>query len=186
LAGGEGGGADGAADDASEDEHEGEAALSKRAAKRQRHRELSEAEAFAETPISSGFGHAMLLKMGWSGSGSLQDGGIAEPVRAQPPAGKQGLTAADDEELPRPSGAHADGGRAGVGGTAPEVDTEEEEGAKRSTAKRARRERKEKEVTSRAWQVELQLSAQADEATVRAALMGVPNVLWVASATPAD
>ena len=79
----------GEASDEEEEEEEGEAALSKRAAKKARKAQLAEAAAVAEQPISTGFGHAMLLKMGWGGVGSgLREDGIAEPVRAAQPVGR--------------------------------------------------------------------------------------------------
>jgi hypothetical protein len=51
----------------------------------QRKRELDEAETTAETPIGSdSFGHQMLLKMGWGGTGTgLRQDGISEPVKRQ-------------------------------------------------------------------------------------------------------
>lgn len=181
----------GAADGASSsdgEEEEGEAALSKRAAKKQRKKELSEADAIAETPISSGFGHAMLLKMGWGGQGSgLREGGIAEPVKALAPAGKRGLTAEDDEQLSLSGGGDGgsgDGG--GGGGTEPsvaEVGAKAAEGGKAAKAeggKTAKRARADKGLAaSRSWHVELELSTPTDEATIRTALLAVPNVLWV-------
>ena len=71
---------------------EAEAALSKTAAKKQRRREREEAESVAETPISSGVGHALLQKMGWtSGALGRRGEGIVEPVRAEGAVGKRGL-----------------------------------------------------------------------------------------------
>ena len=44
------------------------------------------AAAVAAAPISAGFGHDLLLKMGWGGQGSgLRQGAIAEPVKALKP-----------------------------------------------------------------------------------------------------
>ena len=73
----------------------GAEALSKRAVKRQRKRELSEAAAIAAQPIASGFGHRLLVQMGWGGTGTpLQEGGIASPVAAVGNGGGGGGTAA--------------------------------------------------------------------------------------------
>ena len=148
-------------DEVSSDEEEGEAALSKRAAKKQRKRELNEAEAIAETPITSGFGHRMLMKMGWDGDGSgLREDGIAEPVKAAAPVGKRGLAAEDDG-----SGAGAE----------PMPKQADVAAPSKVGSKRARQEA----TSSRTWQVELELSAPMDEEKVRTAMLGVPNVIWV-------
>lgn len=70
-----------------------------------RKKERAAAAAIAETPIASGFGHAMLLKMGWAGEGSgLREGAIARPLGSKvlPTAdkgfklGKRGLIAVDE------------------------------------------------------------------------------------------
>ena len=64
------------------------------AAKRQRKRELSEAAAIAAQPIASGFGHRLLVQMGWGGTGTpLQEGGIASPIAAVGYGGGGGGTA---------------------------------------------------------------------------------------------
>ena len=80
----------------------GEALPSRQEKKKARKKEAAAAAVIAEKPIASGFGHAMLLKMGWSGQGSgLRAGAIAEPVQLLPAAGhrvvaKRGLSADDD------------------------------------------------------------------------------------------
>ena len=195
---GAGGGADG--DSSSEDDEEGEAALSKRAAKKQRKKELSEAAAIAEKPIETGFGHKMLMKMGWGGTGeALQEGGIAEPVKAAAPVGKRGLAADDDFEkaalqppppplLPPPPPPPQGKGDSKAGGPSASG-TEEPLGIGDDTSKGVKRARKDKESlaskTSRSWCVEIELSAPADEATVRGTMLNFPNVLFV-EAKPAS
>ena len=75
-------------------------------AKALRKKEQAAAEQAAETPIASGFGHTMLLKMGWGGRGrGLREGGIAEPFQILPAeagkiiaAGKRGLVADADAQ----------------------------------------------------------------------------------------
>lgn len=77
---------------------------SRQAAKALRKREQAAAAVIAETPIGEGFGHAMLLKMGWGGQGrGLREGAIAQPFKVVPPAtdrgggpGKRGLNALED------------------------------------------------------------------------------------------
>lgn len=171
----------------SDEEGESEAALSKRAAKKQRKRELSEAEAIAETPISSGFGHAMLLKMGWAGQGAgLREDGIAEPVKAAVPVSKRGLAADDEGEAGGPAAAAAAAPAAAAdasgNGTADAAG-----GISRKAAKRARLQQdKGAAPLSRAWLVELELSAPADEEAVRASLMNASNVLWVPRLEPSS
>jgi hypothetical protein len=154
-----------------EDDAEDDASLSKRAAKKLRKRERVEAEAIAETPITTGFGHAMLLKMGWGGQGEgLREGGIAEPVKAAPPAGKRGLTADDDYAALGTAGSDAQDGATGAAAACSE----------RESAQPAKRPRKDPAPErSRTWTVELELSAPADEAAVRTAMLSVPSVLWV-------
>jgi hypothetical protein len=64
-----------------------EAAEAKKRRKKERKAAKKAAAKVAEAPISTGFGHAMLLKMGWGGEGSgLRDGGIVRPLKALPPA----------------------------------------------------------------------------------------------------
>lgn len=80
-------------------------------AKTLRKHEAAAAAVVAETPIASGFGHAMLLKMGWAGPGSaLRAGALAEPFQVRPAdadkivrAGRRGLVADDDAAAPTPS-----------------------------------------------------------------------------------
>ena len=77
----------------------------RKGAKALRKQEQAVASAAAQTPISTGFGHAMLLKMGWSGQGSgLRDGSLAEPFMVRPrdaekivKSGKRGIAASTDE-----------------------------------------------------------------------------------------
>ena len=172
---GSGGGDRGGDDDEEEDgEEEGEAALSKRAAKRQRKRETEDAQVVAETPITSGFGHTMLLKMGWGGQGvGLRDDGIAEPVRAAMPAGKRGLTADDEAEGSRTEDSREE---------AIEVIKAAEGAKSEAGASGVKRSRQEQEATngvarSRSWLVELELRHEAEEAAVKAALRGVADKL---------
>lgn len=55
------------------------------------------AAAVAAAPISTGFGHDLLLKMGWGGQGSgLRQGAIAEPVKALKPEERLLRQAADE------------------------------------------------------------------------------------------
>ena len=55
---------------------------SRNGAKTLRKREQAAAEEAARRPIASGFGHAMLVKMGWGGQGrGLRDGALAEPYK---------------------------------------------------------------------------------------------------------
>jgi hypothetical protein len=78
---------------------------SRKGAKALRKQEQAAAEAKAQTPIASGFGHAMLLKMGWGGQGSgLKEGALAEPFKITTQdaeksvkAGKRGLAAEPEE-----------------------------------------------------------------------------------------
>lgn len=55
----------------------GEAVLSKKAAKRKGQQAgdgpAESSQSAPEMPITSGFGHTMLLKMGWKGQGSGRD-----------------------------------------------------------------------------------------------------------------
>jgi len=74
----------------------------RRAAKRQRKLEREMAAEVAETPITSGIGHKLLLAQGWGGQGlGLREDGITEPVRAEGAQKKRGLLTAEDEELLR-------------------------------------------------------------------------------------
>ena len=81
-----------------------EAPPSREAAKALRKQEEAAAASIAETPIATGFGHEMLLKMGWGGQGNgLRDGALAEPFQVMPAeadkiakAGRRGLAADDD------------------------------------------------------------------------------------------
>jgi hypothetical protein len=182
---GAGGGKDGSSSEEEDAEDaEEEAALSKRAAKKQRKRELTEAAAVADTPITSGFGHAMLLKMGWGGQGSgLREDGIAEPVRAlDPHEKKRGLAADDDISASPPAAAPAP---AVADATPSLAEASKKEGKERESkaAKRAKREAANAAAGSRTWKVELELTAPLDEEAVRNALLAVPNVLWVPRAT---
>ena len=140
-------------EDEDEDEEEGEAALSKRAAKKQRKQQIAEAEAVADRPITTGFGHAMLLKMGWGGEGTaLQEGGIAEPVKALQPHTKKGLAAEDDEV-----GSGGGGGKEQSSGLPSLADLANGtvtvgEAETKATGKRARQEKAAAErPTSRVW-----------------------------------
>ena len=74
---------------------------SKKAAKKLRREEVAAAAEIADRPIASGFGHAMLLKMGWGGQGSaLKPGAIAEPLQTgmEYKLDKRGLVAEEDAE----------------------------------------------------------------------------------------
>ena len=179
-------------DDEGGGEEEGnEAALSKRAAKKQRKREREAAEAIADAPITSGFGHAMLLKMGWGGNGTgLRDDGIAEPVKALPPSGKKGLAAEDD--APTTAAAAADGSKLLVPPPPPSqpivpppppplLPPPPPEGGSKA-AKRARKDAG--ETKSLSWQAEIELSAAVDEQTVSELLFNLPNVLYVQKVRP--
>ena len=162
----------------SDDEGEGEAALSKRAAKKQRKQQLSEAEAVAERPIESGFGHAMLMKMGWVGTGAaLREGGISEPVKAAVPVGKRGLTADDDVTSLSLADLQQQGG--GKDESTTLAAAMGIEGESKKSAKRARKEAQAAVKTSRSWRVEVELSVPADEETVRSTMLNFPNVLFV-------
>ena len=76
LLGGEGSDSEGDGDGSLE-------ALSKRAAKKQRRTQLSQASEIASTPIISGFGAQMLLKMGWKGPGAGLKVGRADAPKSR-------------------------------------------------------------------------------------------------------
>ena len=199
---GSGGGAQPTRPAISDDEEcsDDEGVISKRAAKKRRKQQLSEAEAIAQQPIESGFGHAMLLKMGWGGTGqALQDGGISEPVKAAIPAGKRGLAADEDLAADSLDAARATSGKSSeqVAGDMPSkataaaaqqvesdalaaalgIDVEARRGSKR--ARKAGEQEVAAAPTSRSWRLDLELSVAADEETVRATMLDFPNVLCV-------
>ena len=91
------------------------AAEAKRLKKKQRKAAKKAAAKVALAPITTGFGHAMLLKMGWEGEGSgLREGALVRPLKALPPAERrlrQGTTSTDMD-------ATVDGGSAATATTA--------------------------------------------------------------------
>jgi hypothetical protein len=56
----------------------------KKLRKKERKAAKKAAAKVAEAPISSGFGHSMLLKMGWSEGSGLREGAIAMPLKPLP------------------------------------------------------------------------------------------------------
>eukprot|EP00900_Chrysochromulina_parva_P016097 jgi/Chrpa1/24489/Chrysochromulina_OHIO_Genome00006904-RA len=56
----------------------------KKLRKKERKAAKKAAAKVAEAPISSGFGHSMLLKMGWSQGSGLREGAIAMPLKPLP------------------------------------------------------------------------------------------------------
>ena len=136
------------------------ALLSKRAAKKLRKKQAEEAEAVAEQPIDSGFGHRMLLQMGWGGQGvGLRDDGIAEPVKADS-RGKRGL-AAEDEALLRETEQSI---AASSSTTAGSVGGQAGGGARKK--RRADGRSAEEGPKSATWRVELGWKEETDQATV--------------------
>jgi len=81
---------------------------SRQGGKKLRKKQQQAATQMAETPIASGFGHAMLLKMGWDGQGSgLREGALTEPLDVLPRAskrGRRGLSAEDNVDPPAAGG----------------------------------------------------------------------------------
>ena len=61
----------------------------KKLRKKERKAAKKAAAKVAEAPISSGFGHSMLLKMGWSEGSGLREGAIAMPLKPVPAAGRR-------------------------------------------------------------------------------------------------
>ena len=188
----------------------GAEALSKRAVKRQRKRELSEAAAIAAQPIASGFGHKLLLQMGWGGTGTpLQEGGIASPVAAVANGGGGGGTAA--LAAAGGGGKHRGLGLGAEGEGALEVLAKAEvEAAKAADghggSSNSKRQRRQKEPTAsittriptaeavddpwlampRTWRVELRMATPSDEIDVRRALEKTRGVAEVLRAEPVD
>ena len=156
---------------------EGEAHLSKRAAKKQRKRELSEASAVAETPIDdSSFGHRMLLSMGWRGTGApLQQGGIAEPVKANGVSARhKGLIAAEDEELLAATEASVRAEAAAAkGGTSSKRQRRADEPAAAQAAQDAEQLAS---LAPRVWLVTVEMARPSDEVDVRKALGATKGV----------
>jgi hypothetical protein len=102
---------------------------SRQGRKKRRKKEKAAAAEIADKPIASGFGHALLLKMGWRGEGGLRDGAIAEPVsllplpsqNARPRVSRRGLSSdgggnrSGEQQEALASGAETAGGEASTG-----------------------------------------------------------------------
>lgn len=61
----------------------------KKLRKKERKAAKKAADKVSEAPISSGFGHSMLLKMGWTEGSGLREGAIAMPLKPVPAAGRR-------------------------------------------------------------------------------------------------